>query len=130
MGLIGPDQTCSFEQLVLDNESIDYLNHIFSGFDVNDELIALDTIKNVGIGGNFLMEEHTLKHMSDNIWESDLFLRDNWDNFQSKKEDIYERAHKKVTEIFNNNYPPKPVLASENLNKVENLMDKILRAQQ
>ena len=57
-GIAGADQGFSFEQLVIDNEWIDYYNYILDGFSVTDETMALDIIKSAGPGGNFLGEEH------------------------------------------------------------------------
>ena len=38
---------------------------ILKGINVNDETLAVDTIKSVGPGGNYLMEDHTIKYMRD-----------------------------------------------------------------
>jgi len=37
-------------------------------------IVALDVIRKVGIGGNFLTKKHTLKHMRD-IWQPEIFDR-------------------------------------------------------
>ena len=41
---------------------------------VNEETLAADAIARVGIGGNYLMDEHTLKHLRDETHDS-LFVR-------------------------------------------------------
>lgn len=77
-GIAGADQGFSFEQLVLDDEWLGYLNYIMEGFEVTEETIAADLIEQVGIGGNFLAEEHTVAHMADSRHRDTLFAREFW----------------------------------------------------
>ena len=69
-------------------------------------------IEAVGIGGNFLGEEHTVEHMRDSYWISNIFNRDDWSNWVAKgAKDIYDVAHayvEKATEGYQN---MEPVLA-------------------
>ena len=93
-GIAGADQGFSFEQLVIDNEWLDYLNHLISGFDVTEESIGYEAIKEVGIAGNFLGEEHTFAHMRDDYWHSQLFTRRSWEAWKdSSWESLLDRAH-------------------------------------
>jgi trimethylamine--corrinoid protein Co-methyltransferase len=61
------------EYLVLDNDLLHDFWVTTSGIEVNAETLALDMVKRVGPRGNYLMEEHTLKHMR-RIPFSDLIL--------------------------------------------------------
>jgi trimethylamine--corrinoid protein Co-methyltransferase len=110
-GIVGADQGFSFEQLVIDNEWIDYYNYILDGFDVTDETIGFDVIKSVGIAGNFLGEEHTVEHMKDSYWISEIFGRQDWANWAAGgSKTIYNRAHEfveKVTAGYKNIEPVK-----------------------
>ena len=111
-GIVGADQGFSFEQLVIDNEWIDYYNYIVSGFDVTEEFIGYDMIESVGIAGNFLGEEHTVEHMRDSYWVSEIFNRDDWSNWVSKgSKDIYDRAHEFVLEKTAGYREMQPVLS-------------------
>ena len=93
-GITGADQGFSFEQLVIDNEWLGYLNYIIDGFDVTEETIGFDVIKDVGIAGNFLGEEHTVEHMRGSFWMSDIFERRGWDNWRKDGgQTILDRAH-------------------------------------
>ena len=78
-GIVGADQGFSFEQLVLDNEWLSYSNYILHGVQVTEETIAADLIESVGISGNFLAEEHTVKHLRQSFLKSKLFKRQGWD---------------------------------------------------
>lgn len=93
-GIVGADQGFSYEQLVIDNEWIDYYNYIVSGFEVSEETIGFDVIKEVGIAGNFLGEEHTVEHMRESYWVSEIFNRQDWANWiAGGSKTIYDRAH-------------------------------------
>ena len=98
-GIVGADQGFSFEQLVIDNEWLGYLNYLISGFDVTEETIGFDVIREVGIAGNFLGEEHTVEHMRGSWWMSEIFGRCGWDSWrQGGGRTILERAHAFVEE--------------------------------
>jgi len=93
-GIVGADQGFSFEQLVIDNEWLGYLNYIIEGFDVTEETIGYGVIKDVGVAGNFLGEEHTVEHMRGSCWISEIFGRRDWDNWRRDGEQtILDRAH-------------------------------------
>lgn len=100
-GIVGADQGNSFEQLVLDNEWLSAYNYIHRGIEVTKETIALDLIKNVGIGGHYLMEMHTLDHMKNNYLPSKILNKDAWETWMSKgAKDSLEKAHEIVENIF------------------------------
>ena len=65
---------------------------IAAGITVDDETIALDAIKQVGIGGNYLGQRHTRRHMKD-VWRPRLLDRSMWDAWvASGREGAYEKA--------------------------------------
>jgi trimethylamine--corrinoid protein Co-methyltransferase len=50
-------------QFVIDNDILGMALRVLQGIQVDDERLALDVIEEVGPGGNFLMTDHTLRHM-------------------------------------------------------------------
>lgn len=71
----------SLEQLVIDNDVFTTLERALAGFEINEELMAADVISAVGAGGNFLGEDHTLKHLRQDHHRSLLLkpkTRDKW----------------------------------------------------
>ena len=71
---------------------------------MNDETIALDVIKEVGLSGDFLSHEHTLTKYKDEFVFPDLIFRgkrDNWDKEGMKE--MNERAGDKVKKILKEN---------------------------
>ncbi len=111
-GIVGADQGTSFEQLVIDNEWAGALDHIFThGVEVNAETLGVDAIKRVGILGNFLADEHTVRHMRDTYWRSTVFNHESWDAWMARGgKDVYARAHAEVERILAAHYPPQPVV--------------------
>jgi len=63
--------------MVLVNEILDMLNQIFRGIEIDDENLAVEVIHNVGPGGHFMNEDHTIEHFKE-VWYSNLFDRSNY----------------------------------------------------
>lgn len=105
-GIVGADQGFNLEQLAMDDEWIDYYNYIASGFEVTEESIGFDVIKEIGIAGNFLGEDHTVEYMRDSYWIGHLSNRNDWNNWKSNgATSMMERAHafvEKVTANYQN----------------------------
>ena len=91
-GLLGAAAAFSPQQLVMDTEIFSWNAFIAAGIAVDDETIALDTIKQVGIGGNYLGQRHTRRHMKE-VWRPRLLDRTMWDAWiASGREGAYEKA--------------------------------------
>jgi trimethylamine--corrinoid protein Co-methyltransferase len=91
-GTLGGGSVFSAQQLVMDSEIYSWNARITAGVMVEDETIALDAIKKVGIGGNFLGQRHTREHM-DGVWRPRLLDRSMWDAWvASGSEGAYEKA--------------------------------------
>ncbi|MDR0553560.1 MAG: trimethylamine methyltransferase family protein [Treponema sp.] len=121
-GIVGADQGFSFEQLVIDNEWIDYYNYILDGFEVNDDTIGFDMIKAVGPAGNFLGEAHTVEHIKDSYWNSAIFGREDWPNWiAGGSKTIYRRAHEFVEQAVAGYKTMTPVQSSEICSGLDNI---------
>lgn len=62
-GLLEDALTSSAEQLVIDNEILGMIFRAVRGIEMTPETIAVEPITEVGPGGNFLTEPHTLAYM-------------------------------------------------------------------
>ena len=71
-GILSSYLAFSFEKFVLDDEMCGLVRRFWRGFEVSPETIALDVITNVGSGGNYLMEMHTLKRCRTEFWQPSL----------------------------------------------------------
>jgi trimethylamine--corrinoid protein Co-methyltransferase len=98
--------TFSPEQLVIDNEIAGYIRRILRGFEVSEETIALDVIKEVGIGGNFLVHPHTAASFRKEFWMSDLMERLPWDAWNRQETRSFEaRARARARKILAEHHP-------------------------
>ena len=82
-GGLSLDETCSPEQLVIDMEIVRWAGRVASGFEFNDEALALEIIREaVAGGGNFLSHDSTLAHYRETYWMPQLFehmMKSQWD---------------------------------------------------
>ena len=124
-GLVGADQGISLEQLVIDNEWLDAYNYILQGFEVNRETIGADLVEAVGIGGNFVAEEHTVEHMRRNYWSSKLFDRITWDAFlEGGRKTLLDKAHSYIESIVESRCLREPVIDASKLNEINYIVKR------
>ena len=62
-GLMESDLTVSYEKLVVDNEILGMCQRVLRGIEVNDETLAADLMIEKGPGQDYLVEDHTIRHM-------------------------------------------------------------------
>jgi len=114
-GFTGMDQGSSLVQLVADNEMLSYFRRLYRGFEVNEEKLAFEIVKNVGQNGNFLLEEHTRRNFREEIWFPKLVDRQYWEPWVSSgSKDMMKRAREEL-ECILKNHNPEPI--SEALEK-------------
>jgi trimethylamine--corrinoid protein Co-methyltransferase len=65
VGFLHGSRIWSYAQMQMDCEIFSIIDKTLRGIVVNDETLALETIANVGPGGNFLGQKHTRAHMRD-----------------------------------------------------------------
>lgn len=63
----------SYEQLMIDHDTAAMALRMSQGIDVSPETLAVDLIRKVGIGGSYLAQMHTIRHMRE------IFLPILWD---------------------------------------------------
>lgn len=89
------------EMVVICDEIANMVRRVLDGFSVTDETLALDVIRQVGPGGDFLSQDHTLRHFRKELYFPKLFKRttiDEWSASGSKM--IHQVAHEKVLDIL------------------------------
>jgi trimethylamine---corrinoid protein Co-methyltransferase len=55
--------------MILDNEYLSAIKRLAAGCEVNEETLAFDVVKEVGIGNSFIGHEHTASHFRTELWE-------------------------------------------------------------
>jgi trimethylamine--corrinoid protein Co-methyltransferase len=115
LGMIEMGMTIDYGQLVMDNEFARMIKHTVEGIPVNDETLAVDAIKEIGIGKDFLSHDSTYKHMRSQSQPKliDRKMREDW--VKGGSTDIYQRALEQARFILENHKPdplPEDVLAA------------------
>jgi trimethylamine--corrinoid protein Co-methyltransferase len=101
MGIAGMDQGFSLPQLILDDETIGFVKRIQRGMQVDEGTLAYEVIERVGIGGNFLTDDHTLKRWREEFWITKLCDRQAWDSWmQDGGKTMLQRAVDRQTKIL------------------------------
>jgi trimethylamine--corrinoid protein Co-methyltransferase len=106
MGMLEMGQVLSFSQMVMDNEFAAMIKRSIRGIEVNDELMAVDLIKKVGIGGNFLGEKHTMEHIVGEQVQADLIdrrMRGRWEKKGAK--DLHQSSVERAKKILETHQP-------------------------
>lgn len=123
VGYIEHGNAASLENLVINNDLIGFARRIVKGIEVNEETLAVDLIDEVGPGGHFLGEEHTMKYFKKETYYPDLFKRQFYENWEDEGEkSLFDRANDKVKDILEN-YEPEP-LPDDIQEKLQNVVDE------
>jgi trimethylamine--corrinoid protein Co-methyltransferase len=71
-GILSSYLAFSYEKFVLDDEMCGMVRRLHRGIAVEPDTLAYDVMANVGPGGNYLMEMHTVKRCRTEFWKPDL----------------------------------------------------------
>jgi trimethylamine--corrinoid protein Co-methyltransferase len=104
VGLLHGSRIWSYAQMLMDCEIFSIIHKMMQGIIVDDETLALDVIKNVGPGGNFLSQKHTLKHMRE-IFLPQYMDRRPYNEWEQKGDDGRDWALDKAKNILSNHQP-------------------------
>jgi trimethylamine--corrinoid protein Co-methyltransferase len=105
VGYLEAGLTTSPEMIVFTAEMISMMRRFMDGMALDAESLALDVINQVGPGGDFLTDKHTLKHFRE-LWQPTLFSRqraDRWIATGSKR--LGQRLKEKTVSIIEGHQP-------------------------
>jgi trimethylamine--corrinoid protein Co-methyltransferase len=118
VGLLHGSRIWSYAQMLMDCEIYSIIHKMMQGIVVDDETLALDVIRNVGPGGNFLSQKHTLKHMRE-IFIPKFMDRRPYNEWEQKHDDGRDWALEKAREILKTHQPqPLDVDVSNELKRI------------
>jgi len=115
--LTGPDLVCGLggldsanamspEMLIIDNEIVEDALRIARGIQVNDSTLAVDLIRKVGSGGNYLAEKHTLDNLLKEHLVPKISNRESYDAWKRNgSKSIMDVSREKVKEILEKHKP-------------------------
>ena len=91
----------SLDLVVMTNELLGMIKRFKQGINLAPECLAADLIDRVGIGNQFLTEDHTLKHFRSENWDPDLFDRYRHEEWKDNgKKDLADRAKERIESIL------------------------------
>lgn len=94
--------TFDFAQFLMDNEMYKMIRKVIGGFNVTDENMAVDVIKEIGPGGEFVSHDHTFANFRREQSHSKLFdraMRETWALGGSSN--LTDRAYEEANHILN-----------------------------
>jgi trimethylamine--corrinoid protein Co-methyltransferase len=92
-GMLDSGNTISYEQYVIDDEIIGTVHRVLRGIRVDGDTLGFDVIRNVGPGGNYAAEDHTVDHMLEEFFYPRLSVRCDFDTWERQgRPDARERA--------------------------------------
>ena len=97
----------SFEAFVIDNEMLSHVYRMIRGFEISDDTLAFETMKNVITGeGHFIGEPQTMEAMERDYYYpalSDRIEPATW--AEQGSSDIWQKANTNVRDILKNHHP-------------------------
>ncbi len=104
IGLLHGSRIWSYEQMLMDCEVFDIVHGMMQGIVVNDDTLALDVIRQVGPGGNFLAQKHTLQNMG-GLWVPKYMDRRPYQVWETKRDGARDWARSEAQRILRNHQP-------------------------
>lgn len=114
VGFLHGSRIWSYEQMLMDCEIYDIVHKMMQGIPVNEETLAMDAIRAVGPGGNFLAQKHTRRHMRD-LYMPRYMDRRPYNEWAEKGDGARDWAHQQAVQILESHQPEtlEPQLSSE-----------------
>ena len=122
-GLMEADLTVSYEKLVMDNEILGMCQRVLRGIEVNDDTLATDLMIEKGPGKDYLVEDHTIRHMRGEFYMPDLANRQKREE-DPGLEDAVSRARRFVRKVRNSR--PKSCLDQSDQRRICDRFPEIL----
>jgi trimethylamine--corrinoid protein Co-methyltransferase len=126
VGQLESELTFSPAQAVIDDEIIAYVKRYLRGVTVDDETLAVDVIKQVGISGSFLEQPHTADHFQSELFMPGLLFRhprEEWEKRGSK--DLAARSEERARALMQNEIDSK--LTDPQLKELDTLANRFLK---
>jgi trimethylamine--corrinoid protein Co-methyltransferase len=98
--------TASLELIVIVDEYLSMNRRILAGIEVTPETLALDAVRQVGPGGDFLSSRHTARHVRTAQWRPTILNRQGRPRWEEEGGlDLRERARRKALALLARHEP-------------------------
>ena len=92
----------SYEKLILDAESVAYVQRLLRPLDFSKDRACGELIKSVGPHGSYIMEDHTLDNFKTEFLETGVFSRQPYDTYNTEaRHTVREKVSEKINKILN-----------------------------
>lgn len=107
-GLLDGSRILCLENIVVDDEVFGMVRRILRGVTVDGETLAVDLIKRMGFGGDYLFDRHTRAHVRE-LWQARLADTGSYDAWvEAGRPGVVERASERVREALAREPEPFP----------------------
>ncbi len=111
-------------QCVMDDELIGMARVIENGIEVTEESMAVDTICNVGPGGHYLYEEHTMEWFRKH-WQPTLMDRNSYEDWVAAgRMTMKDRIIAKTRDLINTHEGPREKVPEESSRQIEAILEE------
>ncbi|MGD2269873.1 MAG: trimethylamine methyltransferase family protein [Desulfobacterales bacterium] len=123
LGYLDFGRTGSLEMVVILDEIIGQVRRMQRGIPVSDEQLAVNVIREVASGEQFITHDHTLEHLRTTQWRPKLFNRMGFEKWeQSGRRRLLQRAQQRLADLTQEyQAPPMP---QEKQQKIQNRIDR------
>jgi trimethylamine--corrinoid protein Co-methyltransferase len=106
LGYMDFGMTASLELIVMMDEFISLNRRLFAGVEVSPETLAVDVVRQVGPGGDFLSARHTKRHVRSAQWRPTIINREGHVRWQEEGGlDLAQKARRKALKILAEHEP-------------------------
>ncbi len=109
VGYLAAGMACSLEQLVMGNEVVGMTKRFVEGITVNRETIARQIMEDVGPGGHFLVQQHTMDHFKKELSNAKLMNRQTIDGWKDAGKPSMEDRVKEEVRKISETHKPEPL---------------------
>ncbi len=117
------DMVVDFADLIFCDDCMAAIKRVTRELVVDTSTIAMDVMKNVGPGGNFLAQPHTFQNFRKELWLPGLLERRNWDLWEKDgAKDIYTVARERMLDMIKAR--PENRLSTSIEQKIDTIVDQ------
>jgi trimethylamine--corrinoid protein Co-methyltransferase len=107
VGQLESEMTFSPAQAVIDHEILGCCRRYARGAEVDEDTLAVDVTREVGIGGSFLDHDHTLEHFRRALWEPAILWRNRRERWEAEGSPLLaDRAETLADGLIARDRPP------------------------
>jgi trimethylamine--corrinoid protein Co-methyltransferase len=122
-GIHGADAGISLEQLIIDDEMLNYLNFILGRrVRIDEEAFDFEAIRKAGPGGSFQDDPKNAERLKEVYWDSEIFVAEPFESWSPNLP--MKNVRRKLERILQEGFPPSAVIGPEKVRALDGIMDR------